>query len=356
MRERRGLLSPKLFLVLWFVCGGILTANGAESPFSNAVQIQVTVSAQGKLRTLWRVRKAYFDETLTDTTGYLEVQNISDEVFRGGNLYAEYYDAAGRFCFSFVFSLDKNLAKRKGPFVPSETRTLYSTAVSLAPASEPKEVRIFLIKRSPADVADAGETPPMRAPVTIEVRIPGDPDKLWLDSGAESAEGPVSDLVLANVTVGRSGRIENVDVLGAASGELRSWFLKFVANQVFYTASAGGVPEAGNTLLLVRAVVPKERRSGSSFLPARASPWMANYVAAGADTPIPPITEIIFVRPPVKVKMGGTTNWTKLPVPPRGLFEPLTGSSDWCPGIFELVPDPASPDHFRRQLAGSPEM
>jgi hypothetical protein len=192
----------------------------------------------------------------------------------------------------------------------------------------------------------------MRAPVTIEVRAPNDPDKLWLELDREPVRGPVLDLVLANVTVGSSGRLENVDVLGTASSEVKSWFLKFVADQIFYTASTDGAPEVGNTLLLVRAIVPKEGES-SSFLPARTSPWMANYAATGANGLIPPITEIIFERPPVKVKMGGTANWTKLPVPPQGLFEPLTGASDWCSDAFVLVPDAASPNHFRRELAGA---
>ena len=352
-RSFRATIGPRTVATLVFLLllRGTSIAETSLNPFTKISRTEVSV-VQPDQQTSWIVRKAYVEEQLTATTGYLEIRNASNRALKNANFYAEYYDAAGRFCFSLVFSLNKNLEKQEGPLKRQGIRRLYSIGAFLAPASEPKELRVSLLGSGLSEVASGEEKRrPIRAPITMEVRTPAEPDQLTLGPEIDVAKGPVLDLVLARVAVSRSGRSETVDVLGAESESIKSWFLRFVTNQVFYTATTDGVPQAGNILLLLRAVVSGKPPGGVPFLPASASPWMANYVSESADQPLPPITEIIFARPPSRVKMRGTTSWTNLPKPPFGLFEPLTGSSEWSPGIFTMIPDPNSPNHFRRELA-----
>ena len=344
-----------VLVAAFLLLSGTSNARSGPNPFSQINRTTVSVKMRG-VGQRWKVSRAYLEETLTATTGYLMIENTSTQPLKVANLYAEYYDRFGRFCFSLVFSLDKNLEKKRGPLPPRTIRKLYSIGAFLAPASEPKELRLSLLEKRLAGVSGIAEDePPMRAPITIEVRAADDSDQLSLGPEFGLAKGPVLDLVLAEVRVGISGRLETVSVAGAISESVKSWFLKWVAHQVFNTATTDGVPQTGSILLLVRAIVPREATDDTQpFLPARNSPWIVDYAAEPNETLPAFVTEIIFANPPTRVKMGGTKEWTRLPKPLFGLFEPLTGASDWCPDIFVIVPDPTSPNRFRRELT-SPE-
>ena len=109
--------------------------------------------------------------------------------------------------------------------------------------------------------------------------------------------------------------------------------------------------------LMEGAAAMKSHREGKLTLrsykvAAAPLPKVDSKLIRDTRTSLPVVNEIIFQRPPDRVKMAGTRSWTKLPEAPRDVFEPSTGSSEWCPGIFSLVPDPDSPNHFRRELVG----
>lgn len=351
MKTRTIASTASLVFALCFACVKPLPASAGQNPFLQVKKIPLTVTAGPGVSSTWKVKSAYLEEDLSATTGYFEIQNVSSEPVQGANFYGEYYDSLNRLCFSLVFSLDKNLEKRNGPFSPAEVRKLYSTAVFIAPAVEPAQVRLFSL---PQPTSAAGQrfsdAPPVQAPITIQARSTSGTD-VWLGSEVDSSDGrQVMDLILAEVTVSSSGHIQNVETLDASSERLRAWFSKFVANLSFYPATTAGMSATGKTLLLLRSVVLRRNPSSSSLQPA-ASPWVVSYAAQlGSESAVPPINIILFERPPTRVKEGGSEEWTKVPAAPPELFQSRYGASDWCPGISIMVQDPASSDHYHREL------
>ncbi len=338
-------LAAPLALIL--LCPGLVSPAGNQDlPFARSL---LRVTAREELSTFWKVRAAEWRETVTAAWGYLEVQNISSASLQGAIFYGEYFDDAGRLCFSLVFSQATNVGGQR-PIAPGEVGELYSPA-GLGPASEPKEVRLYLVQqRIPGqenslrkwDVA-------IRAPVTGGGSVPASAANLQLGSEVALAQAPVLDLVFAKVTVDRRGSLDRVDVLDAVSGEVESWFLNFVHQLTFYPATDGGVSKTEQALVMVRAVLSREAFLGSPFLP-RASPWVESYMERLTDSAIPPVMQILFERPPTKVKLNGKMEWTELPPAPPGRFQLMLLGGDWGGPAFDWVSDPSMPCHVRREL------
>jgi len=284
------------------------------------------------------------------------VQNVSEEPIRSAAFYGEYYDAAGRLCFSLVFSLDKNETKVKRPLVPGAVRRLYAVAPALLPASEPVELRLSLLDQTAPTLGQSTSVAVVQAPITFSLRSPLGSDRLTLPIELTRTDGPIIDLVLAKVTVDGSGRVGNIDVLHAVTEEVGSWSLKFLANQAFYPTTSDWISETDSTLVLLRAVTAADSHNESHSVLVGNSPWVAKYVSTVSTESVPLVTEILFRRPATKVKQGGRRDWTLVPPAPPGVFETYTAGSDWCPGIVRMVPDPSSSLHFRRELISSGKM
>ncbi len=323
---------------------------GLASPTSaqvGSVKTTVLVSAQGEVGTFWTVREAGLREDFTGTTGYLNVQNISDMPLDGAVFYGEYFDAVGRFCFSLVFSQDNNPVER-GAIPRGESRVIDSVGSGLFPASEPKEVKVYLVQiRLPEQASSVRNWDVLlRAPITLSGGVQS---YVQLGSEAASAEGSVLDLVLANVTVNEEGIVTSVEVLHAASNEVESWFRDFAAQQAtFYPATRRDHPEQAKALVLVRAVL-KEGVLQNLLLPPRMSPWVKLYMRGVADMVAPPVTNIVFARPASQLNRLGTTPLTRPPAPP-GIFELAFYDSYWSSPAMGWVTDFSMPHHIRRQL------
>ena len=109
------------------------------------------------------------------------------------------------------------------------------------------------------------------------------------------------------------GLVDGVEVLQKASSEVEFLrFLDFAQQQLtFYPATEGGVPRPDRALVMVRALLSEEDLRNSRF-PPRMSPWVESYVGKFADTEVPPVIDIVFRRPPTRVKRMGTTEWIQL--------------------------------------------
>ncbi len=295
--------------------------------------------------------EARLRENFDQTTGYLEVQNISGTTVDGPIFYAEYFDASGRFCFSLVFSQATNTAIR-GPIAPAEVRGLYSSGVGLFPASEPKEVKLYLVRQSMPEQANPLRNwdASFRAPITVSGSVRSDAMTLQLGPEVALAKGPFLDLVFAKVSVDEKGFVDGVDVLNTASNRVESWFLDFARHQLtFYPATDRWVPKPDHAVVLVRVVLSEEGIPNSPFLP-RMSPWVKSYAARLVGTEVPPVTDIVFARPAGKINRAGTDELVERPAALPGIFELRLFGSDWSVGAVQMVPDTSVPRRLRREL------
>ena len=146
---------------------------------------------------------------------------------------------------------------------PRDIREFYSSSVGLFTASEPREVRLYLVQQSVANEANKVRrwSVSFRAPVTVSGILTPDATHLQLGSRLEVAKGPFLDLLFAKVSVDQSGSVDGVEVLDALDSEAAAWFLDFARHQLaFYPAADGDVPQPGQAFVMVRVVL-----SGKAF-------------------------------------------------------------------------------------------
>jgi hypothetical protein len=310
-------------------------------------EISVHVSAAKELSDSWHVTKASLREAFSGTTGELEVQNTSAKPLSNAMFYAEYFDRAGRFCFSLVFPESR---KDESPMSPGEIRQLYSVGVGLEPALKPTEVRLQLVRQSvPGEVSSMQQWPvKMKAPVTFSGNLPAGTRKLQLSPDISLGESPI-DLLFANVAVDEKGIATNIQILNSANKDVKDWFERLVRELAFYPATSSGAPEAGEALFLVSAV-GEPNRLAEFWSDAAASSWVQAY-ASTRKSEVPSVTRVVITRPPTKVKLMGTTAWTERPQAPPGVFELSMLGSEWSNPAVVFVRAESMPLHFARQLA-----
>ena len=131
-------------LILLLVCFWV-TSVAAQNVVPRT---RLQVSEAPEATKYWKVLNADLVQEFDATTGSLKVENISDLILDNVAIYAEYYDAGGKLSFSLVFSQTTNLGDDRTPIAPSTTRTLYSTAGGMTPASAPTQVRFYLIRET----------------------------------------------------------------------------------------------------------------------------------------------------------------------------------------------------------------
>ncbi len=223
-----------------------------------------------------------------------------------------------------------------------------SSTFGLFPALEPEEVKLYLVQlmlpNQPNPLRRWDVT--LRVPVTV--RGGGD-SGLQLDPEMAPRGEALIDLMLARVTVNKSGHVKDVDVLQASTNQIESWFRDFVERQAtLFPATERDVPQESYALILVRMA------SQEKLVPPRMSPWVKSYVQAAKDSVVPPVTTLVFMRPPTRVKpLGTSTDFTERPPSSPGLFELRLGDSRWSEPPVHWVVDPTMPHHLRREVGSS---
>jgi hypothetical protein len=336
------------FLFLLLCSFGPLSLAKGQVMFA---KVPLKAAPEPEVAEFWSVRNAGLHEGFVETKGYLEVQNISRSAIGDAVFYAEYYDAVGRICFSLIFSLDNNGAGSEGPMARNEVRELYSSAYGLSLASKPERVRIQLLRQSRIDQQNSLSRwyLPLRTPVTVDPNPKDNQVKLVLGAETAVSSGPLLDLGLAKVSVDRWGEIQRVEVLGAVSDQVKSWFLNFARELSYYPATENGVPGPGEALVMLRVLLSHEGLEDSPLQP-RLSPWVQSYVAGLASSVISPVTTIVFQRPPTRVKRVNELGWIDRPAAPPGVFEAYIQETFWCDSAFAWVRDSSMPQGKRREL------
>ncbi|MGH9452944.1 MAG: hypothetical protein ACRD2O_03130, partial [Terriglobia bacterium] len=189
-----------LFAAITVLCNvGLAPAYSVGYEGPAYVTTVVRVLPQEGLAGAWKVGRAVLKDDFVAAWGFLEVKNISNKAQPDAAFYGEYLDDEGRVCFSLVFSQMANTERRAIPLAPGETRTLVSDAASLGPAVQPKELKLYPVRRgAPAWEVDAvTQGFSVNAPVTIEGGIPASWSRLWLGPELSQVNGPILDLALA---------------------------------------------------------------------------------------------------------------------------------------------------------------
>lgn len=336
------------FLVLELLLSPPLNGQANHS----TVETKLLVSAQGHVSTFWRVPEAGLREELLGATGYVKIQNISNTLINDPIFYGEYYDSSGQFCFSLILSQDK-YSVEQGPIAPNESRMIGSTQIGLFPISEPKEVKLFLLRTGQLGQQEISKWDlPIRAPVTL---VGGFQRDLQLTSEIASAKRELLDLVLANVTVNAEGIVTRLDVVHAASDQVESWFRDFVQQATFYPATNRGRPQEGRALLLVRAVMGEVDFREQVPLP-QLSPWVKSYAESVQDNSASLVTSILLSRPATrknKLTATGEVLTVDSPPAPAGLFQLAYQDTYWSSPAVRLVRDDSMPHHLRREIASA---
>jgi hypothetical protein len=321
--------------------------------------VSLRVVEQGNMAKYWRARKAMLTEDFTGTTGRLEVENKSGTSLDNTIFYGEYFDSAGRLCFTLAFSAEKDA--KKGPVNPGEVRTFYAIDGELFAASRPQEVRVYLVQQSIAGQENSLHKwkAPLRAPVTINApSFAIGESNVQLSSEVNPANTEVVDLILAKVTVDQSGLASEVDILNSVSGPMESWFRDFVQRRklsAFYPATENGAPKSDYALVVVRAFlidISKEKVQSMPLPPRASLPWLRSYVTHLADNQLPPVTEVFFQRPPTNViPLGkGVANSVERPAFPLGVVRLMYLGADWSLPTSDWLFDPSMPQQQRRVM------
>lgn len=341
--KRKRLCS--LALICLFV--GCVARGQREAPASLKTVVRVSVTSE--LKRYWQIREAGLTEELSGTIGYVALQNVSGTTLDRSVVYAEYFDAADRFCFSMTFSLAKNIGDRT-PVPPGGTRTVYSANTDLLSASRPTVARIYLLREREIDQTHrVADEPIVRAPATLNGAIPSDDSTLQLPPEIASEKGPLVDLILAMLVVNERGQIMHTRIMHAASPSLETWFLSFASKLSFYPATHSNVPLASVAVINVMAMLSKEA-SRDSLIPASDLPWVKQYAAQFAASEIPPVTQIVFGPPATKTQLPGRSGYTERPPGPPGMLEVMILLSDWSNPCYEWVRDESKPQHLTRKL------
>jgi len=328
-----------LFLVLSYAIPG-----SAQNALSHT---KLQVSEAPEATKYWKVLAADLVQEFDATTGSLKLENNSDQILDNVALYAEYYDAVGRLSFSLVFSQATNLGDDQTPIAPGMSRTLYSKARGMIPASTPTQVRTYVVGQTALNQNPApNDMVSLKIPATLGGSLPSDFESLQLPAPLILAKGPVLDLLLAKLSIDERGKVAESHVLHSADPEIESWFNAFVRVLNFYPATLNSVPIASDALISVQAVVSKGVTSESYV-----APWIRAYAASSADNEIPPATRIVFGLPAETIQSGSNSEYVARPPAPAGKLEIWNVGSDWSVTAYKWVKDESMPRHLARQLA-----
>jgi hypothetical protein len=271
--------------------------------------------------TYWNIVAVGLVPETQGTTASLKIQNASDAALSDVIFYAEYFDSEGRRCFSLVFSQATNVGDEQTAIPAGATRSLYSSASGMMPATVPTEVRIHLLQQarvgqSPARIESVAE----QSPVTLGESIPKQAP-IHLPSLSESA-----DLLLARVTVDQDGEVRETKILSAMNPQVTAWFQSIVHVLNFYPATTDGRPKNADTLVSVRAV----------FSPSENPPLTPNSYTTTFKNEVPPVNRIL---------LG--------PAGSPGTLRVARIGSQWSATAYKWVRDDNMPHHVARQLANN---
>lgn len=305
---------------------------------------QLEATPQKELTTFWRVQDASFREDFGGVAAAIAIRNVWNKPLDDAAFYAEYFDAAGRFCLSLLLTEEK-ISRDAGPIRPGEVGHFGALTSGLFPASEPKKVNLYLVRQRISDQASVLQK--WETPIRVPVTIAGSVDATLQLNSVSTGQQPFVDLVFGRVEVDERGNVGSVTILRSVSDELTLWFLTFIRQKVpFYPARDGARFKRSEVLVMVRALLSSSVGDVRSlpFLPDR-SPSLTNYLANLAQNEIPAVLNFVFTPPIKSVKQNGQSA-----APASVVFEERLPIGGWSEGAFKYIRDASMPRNLRREF------
>lgn len=330
---------------LFWLCGPLVTLALGQipprvAPLATYERLPLNFIQDEGMNRSWKVTRVELREGLVGTWGLLQIQNVSGMPIQQARFYADYYDMAGRLCFTLVFGSDSNSESLKGdprPVGVDESRLLLSLGSGFAPASEAVEARVRLVSQTIAGKPEeivAGDRI-LRSPGVIEGSIL----ELKLRLAIDPLQRGALDLVFAKVAVNKEGGVEELTVLNSVGSDAAAWFERVIrGKEVFRPATIGFANTESTALVLVR-IASSTYQTSFSVPVARESPWVKAYVRTVRDRELPPITELLFVLS-TELSPDSEPQRSRSKSDPN-IFEFISAGSFWCDTL--LVWDPVSP-------------
>jgi hypothetical protein len=278
-RCRAGLLTVAAFVSVLFC-----QTPSADPARARKIHVDSVLSAPGPG---WEVSDALLRETPVDTWGEITVTNHSAQAAQDAKFYAEYFADDGRLCFTLAFSQDVNNEEAAGPFLPGQTRTLFS-ATGLAPASKPARASVYFVVPGARGSSLNGvniNAPPIilsgNEPAGSTIRVPDAPS------------APVFPLALMAGNLDSSGALGDMTILATGIPDGANWARTFTRGLHFRPAELNGQPVPSPVLILLRVVRTLPTASVGAW-PADEDPWVKSYVHSFLGGEIPPVNELRF--------------------------------------------------------------
>ncbi len=312
-----------------------------------AARVELRVERPQALTTAWAVLAASLEESVDVSWVYVTVQNATERPVSDAFFYGELYDREGRFCFSGLFDLQKNLEGHRGSLAPGGARTLYSFSGELASAVEPELIRLLPVNPgSPGSGEPFSAAIPIRIPVTLwatGVPVPPGWQRFWMLPPMGQPDAPVLDLALVVADVDSQGRMIGTPVIQALNPAVRDWIEKLRDHLLLRPSMVSFLPQRSQTLILARTVLRRWKAGEPAFNP-RTSPWVRDFVNAFQAKELP-VVNIVMVYPcpaeasGVAPSGGQAGGWIPQCVEYGG------GGTDWSVGIWK--PQFAEPHGLR---------
>jgi hypothetical protein len=255
-----------------------------------------------------KIMEAELSESAVATWGILRVRNVSGGNIQFARLFAEYFDANDRKCFSLVFASSDHLrhpGEDTKSFAPGEGRELISSAPALGPASEPVRVRVRYIAEKLEGKAKKGPGDPIiDSPVTIHGE--GVESSIRFQSASNKNPSGVRDLALALVAVNAGGEVREMQIIRASDSDSEAWIQRFVRKPGrFQAATSGFLNKPGEGLIILRSVDPAQlTQEDIPVLIARRDPWVESYVKSFTSKDLPSITQVLCIRSATELENG----------------------------------------------------
>lgn len=302
------------------------------------------VQLEGSAAEIWKVDYARLVEDFNGTGAFITLRNVSTLSVLSAMFYGEYFDARGRLCFTGLFHLKNNFARRSDVVQPGGLTSLVSDSYALAPASRPRRISLYRVRQTQRRAGRGGAPPAVvRTPLTLEgLGVPV--SALWprvcTGPSIDSLGPPVVDLALAKIHVGADGALLELQILDALAAQpYIPWLQNLSTHLRFNTAKLDGVASPGDTLVLVRALVRGWQAGERAYLP-RSDLWVAAYASNMEGRTLLPLNVLVVEKPPLGLRRDSTS-----------CFEYLADGSAWSIGAGVLGASPPQPPgrYFKRE-------
>lgn len=269
------------------------------------------------------------------TWGILRLQNTSSFPLPQTRLYAEYFDEAGRICFTSVFSLHENEEGLTSDMQPGETRTLQSASVELSPMTTPISVRVAIAHPNSQLVSTTTVAAGLRMRTPATLRGGVTPAVVSLPHKSLINHEATGVLAVAEVHVSSSGEAGAITLRKTTSNALGKWLTQWIKNERFSPPSIGEQKVSGQ-LLVVARVLPEV--GTEAVKPPRSDESVRAYADKQNSEVVLPVVMLNFT---LQAALDSSQRKTETDLGARSI-RLLAAGDGWSANVVKWVVDPST--------------